>query len=126
MTSFYHFNHFKSSASDVIKSVINIRVRLKLSVGWETVVLVLLLGSTLFIALFQWMADGAPGAYGLPVIKSVVKESVFALVPVQTRLPFMGRAVVMTIMSQGSVLLIDVRVSTMSTCLSVDLPVCFF
>jgi len=56
-----------------------------------------------------WMADGAPGAYGLPVTKSVVKESVFALAPVQTRLPFMERAVVMTIMSQGSVLLINVR-----------------
>ena len=71
------------------------------------------------------MADGAPGAYGLPVTKSVVKESVFVLAPVQTRLPFMERAVVMTIMSQGSVLLINVRVSTMSTCLSVNLPVCF-
>ena len=71
------------------------------------------------------MADGAPGTYGLPVTKSVVKESVFALAPVQTRLPFMGRAVVMTIMSQGSVLLINVRVSTMSTCLSINLSVCF-
>ena len=57
------------------------------------------------------MADGVPGACGLPVTKSVVKESVFVLVPVQTRLPFyMGTGVVITIMSQGSVLLIDVQV----------------
>lgn len=55
------------------------------------------------------MADGAPGAYGLPVTKSVVKASVFALVPVQTRLPFMGTVVVPIIMSQGSVLLIDAQ-----------------
>ena len=57
------------------------------------------------------MADGVPGACGLLVTQSVVKESVFALVPVQTRLPFyMGTGVVITIMSQGSVLLIDARV----------------
>ena len=64
------------------------------------------------------MADGAPGAYGLPVIKSVVKASVFALDPAQTRLPFMGMVVVPIIMSQGNVLLIDALVGTMSTCMS--------
>ena len=67
------------------------------------------------------MADGAPGAYGLPVTKSVVKASVFALVPAQIRLPFMGTVVVPIIMSQGSVLLIDAQVSTMSTCTSASL-----
>jgi len=57
------------------------------------------------------MADGVPGACGLLVTQSVVKESVFALVPAQTRLPFhMGTGVVITIMSQGSVLLKDARV----------------
>lgn len=78
------------------------------------------LGSTLhnliLITSFQCMADGALGAYGLPVIKSVVKASVFELVLVQTRLSFMGTVVVPIIMSQGSVLLTDARVSTMSTC----------
>lgn len=72
----------------------------------------------ILITSFQCMADGALGAYGLPVTKSVVKASVFALVPVQTRLPFMGTVVAPIIMSQGSVLLIDARVSTMFTCMS--------
>ena len=64
------------------------------------------------------MADGAPGAYGLLVIKSVVKGSVFALVPVQIRPHFMGTVVVPIIMSQGSVLLIDALVSITFTCMS--------
>ena len=72
----------------------------------------------ILITLFQCMADGALGAYGLPVTKSVVKASVFAHVLAQTRLPFMGTVVAPIIMSQGSVPLIDARVSTMSTCLS--------
>ena len=76
------------------------------------------LHNLIFITSFQYMADGAHGAYGLPVTKSVVKASVFALVPAQTRLLFMGTVVVPIIMSQGSVLLIDARVSTMCTCMS--------
>ena len=57
------------------------------------------------LSLLQWMAPGVPGAFGLPVIKSVVGASENARVPVQIHLPLVaGKAVARTIMSRRSVL----------------------
>jgi len=57
------------------------------------------------LSLLQWMAAGVLGAFGLPVINSVVVASENAFVPVQIHLPLVvGKAVARTTMSLRSVL----------------------